>query len=178
VQVNPGFAIGYYNIGTTYQSLGQNNVASYYYNESLKYNPNYPDAIKQKEYLKTNYGLDVQVNPLQVVNPDSLGADKNSAYYYGMGNYYAAKGDYNKALEQFQTAVNLDPNNVDAKINMGNCYGMIQQYDQSIKILEEVVNLYPQNRRAFENLATTYKNAGNNQKAEEYTRKANAIRNN
>jgi tetratricopeptide (TPR) repeat protein len=177
ITVNPGLAIGYYNIGTTYQSMGQNNVASYYYNESIKYNPNYPDAVTQKNYLKTNYGLDVQINPLGVKSPDSLGTEKNSAYYYGMGNYYAAKGDYNLAAEQFKQSVAIDPGNVDSWINLGNCYGMLKLYDLSISTLEDVVKKFPENSRAIENLATTYKNAGNDQKAEEYTRRANALRN-
>ncbi|HET6767924.1 MAG TPA: tetratricopeptide repeat protein [Chitinophagaceae bacterium] len=176
IEASPGLAFPSYNLGTIYQLKGNNEAASFYYNEAIKKNPAYQNAITAKENLKKATGMDVQINPL-TTTVDTTSQIKNGQYYYNLGNYYASRGNYTKAAELFQQSINLDASIEDAYINLANSYGMLKEYEKSIKISEQLLQRNPNNLKALENLAVTYRSLGNNKKAEEYLTKANTLRN-
>jgi len=175
-EASPGLAFPSYNLGTIYQIQGNNEAASFYYNEAIKKNPAYQTAITAKENLKKATGMDVHLNPL-TTTIDTTSQIKNGQYYYNLGNYHASRGNYTKAVELFQQAINLDASIEDAYINLANSYGMLKEYERSISVSEQLLKKNPNNIRALENLAVTYRLLGNNKKAEEYSSKANALRN-
>jgi len=108
---------------------------------------------------------------------DTTSQNKNGQYYYNLGNFYASRGEYVKAAEQFQRSINLDAGIEDSYINLANCYGMLKDYEKSIKVSEQLLQRNPNNIKALENLAVTYRSAGNNAKAEECLNKIKALRN-
>ena len=176
IEASPGLVFPYYNLGTIYQITGNNEAASYYYNQAIKMNPTYLNAINAKKNLKEATGLDVQINPL-TTTIDTTSQIKNGQYYYNLGNFYASRGEYVKAADQFQQSINLDPAIEDSYINLANCYGMLKEYEKSINVSEQLLRRNPNNIKALENLAVTYRSAGNNAKAEECLQKVKALRN-
>ena len=176
IEATPRLVFTYYNLGTIYQITGNNAAASFYYNEAIKMNPTYLNAINAKKNLKDATGLDVQINPL-TTKVDTTSQVKDANYYYNLGNYYASRGDYTKAAEFFQQSINLDVSFEDSYINLANSYGMLKQYEKSINVSEQLLQRNPNNIKALENLAFTYRSAGNEAKADEYLKKAKALRN-
>ena len=176
IEASPGLVFPYYNLGTIYQITGNNAAASYYYNEAIKRNPTYLNAINAKKNLEKATGLDVQVNPLTTTT-DTVSQVKNGQYYYNLGNFYASRGDYVKAAETFQQSINLDASIEDSYINLANCYGVLKEYEKSINVSEQLLLRNPNNIKALENLAVTYRSAGNNAKADECLNKIKALRN-
>ena len=176
IEASPGLVFPYYNLGTIYQITGNNAAASYYYNQAIKMNPTYLNAINAKKNLKESTGLDVQINPL-TTTMDTTSLIKNGQYYYNLGNFYASRGDYVKAAEQFQQSINLDANIEDSYINLANCYGMLKDYEKSINVGEQLLRRNPNNIKALENLAISYRSVGNNAKADECLNKIKALRN-
>ena len=176
IEASPGLVFPYYNLGTIYQLTGNNAAASYYYNEAIKRNPTYLNAINAKKNLKEATGLDVQINPLKTTM-DTVSQVKNGQYYYNLGNFYASRGDYVKAAEQFQQSINLDAAIEDSYINLANCYGVLKEYEKSISVSEQLLLRNPNNIKALENLAVTYRSAGNNAKADECLNKIKTLRN-
>ena len=176
IEASPGLVFPYYNLGTIYQITGNNAAASYYYNEAIKRNPTYLNAINAKKNLEKATGLDVQVNPLTTTT-DTVSQVKNGQYYYNLGNFYASRGDYVKAAETFQQSINLDASIEDSYINLANCYGVLKEYEKSINVSEKLLLRNPTNIKALENLAVTYRSAGNNAKADECLNRIKALRN-
>ena len=176
IEASPGLVFPYYNLGTIYQITGNNAAASYYYNQAIKMNPTYLNAINAKKNLKESTGLDVQVNPL-TTTMDTTSQIKNGQYYYNLGNFYASRGEYVIAAEQFQQSIDLDPGIEDSYINLANCYGMLKDYEKSINVSEQLLQRNPNNIKALENLAVTYRSVGNNAKAEECLKRVKALRN-
>jgi tetratricopeptide (TPR) repeat protein len=129
IEASPGLVFPYYNLGTIYQITGNNAAASYYYNEAIKRNPTYLNAINAKKNLEKATGLDVQINPLSTTM-DTVSQVKNAQYYYNLGNFYASRGEYVKAAEQFQQSINLDAGMEDSYINLANCYGVLKEYEK------------------------------------------------
>ncbi len=162
----PGYAPSYYNIGVLYQGMGKLNVASYYYNQAIKYNPEYLEPKTAANNLKSQ-GIDVHINPLSST-VDFGASNKNSTYYYNLGNYHAANNDYKSAIVSFSKSIELDARNEGAYINLANCYGTLKQYDRCIKVLNQVLAINPSNRNAIKNMALTYKLSGNVERADEY----------
>lgn len=173
IETAPGYADGYYHLGIVYQNLGKNNVASFYYNEAVKYNPEYLEPKKASDALKA-IGVDVYINPLKSA-VDTTVANKDSKYYYELGNYCASQGDYTKAASNFEKSVAMDANNQNAYINLANSYGMLKMYDKALEVSNTVLARDPKNTFALKNMAVVYNILGKPDKANEYMQKIRDI---
>ncbi len=179
IQEAPGYAISYNNMGILYESLGKNELASYYYNKAVDVNPYFPDGVRNSANHKKKTGLDVRMFPSSN-NLDSLEnatpqQNRDYQFYYKLGTDYASKGDYRNAARCLDRATQLNPTFVDALVNLANCYGMLKNYSKNIEVLNKVVALYPNNVQALGNLAVTYDMIGNKDKAEEYRDKVKEL---
>jgi tetratricopeptide (TPR) repeat protein len=175
IETAPGYSDSYYHLGILYQNIGKNNVASYYYNEAVKYNPQYEEPKKASEALKA-MGVDVYINPL-TSTADSTSTNKDTKYYYELGNYYASQGNYSAAASNFQKAVALDDNNENAYINLVNSYGMMKHFDKALEISNKILAKNPKSIFALKNIAVVYNALGNKEKAEEYMEKLREVEN-
>lgn len=173
IETAPGHADSYYHLGIVYQNLGKNNVASYFYNEAIKYNPQYLEPKKAAADLKAA-GIDVFINPLTSM-VDTTTANKDTRYYFELGNYHASQGDYNQAAKNFIKSIELDPNNEQPYINLANCYGMLKQYDKALSISNQLLAKNPKNTFALKNMAVVYNILGDAKKSEEYLQKIREI---
>lgn len=173
IETAPGHADSYYHLGIVYQNLGKNNVASYFYNEAIKYNPQYLEPKKAAADLKA-VGIDVFINPLTSM-VDTTTANKDTRYYFELGNYHASQGDYNQAAKHFIKSIELDPNNEQPYINLANCYGMLKQYDKALSISNQLLAKNPNNTFALKNMAVVYNILGDAKKSEEYLQKIREI---
>ena len=173
IETAPGYSDSYYHLGILYQNIGKNNVASYYYNEAVKYNPQYEEPKKASDDLKA-MGIDVYLNPL-TSRVDSTATNKDSKFYYELGNYYASQGNYSVAANNFEKAVAMDGNNENAYINLANCYGMMKQYDKAIAVSNKILAKNPKSTFALKNIAVVYNAMGNTEKANEYIQKLREI---
>ncbi len=172
----PGYSDSYYHLGIVYQNLGKNNVASYYYNEAVKYNPEYLEPKKAAADLKA-MGIDVFINPLTSI-VDSTATNKDTKFYFELGNYYASQGNYNQAAKNFIKSVALDDNNDKAYINLANCYGMLKQYEKAIATSNQLLSKNPKNTLALKNIAVVYNIMGDVKKSNEYLQKIRDIEGN
>lgn len=173
IETAPGYSDSYYHLGILYQNMGKNNVASYYYNEAVKYNPQYEEPRKAADALKA-MGIDIQLNPLTSV-VDTTVANKDSRYYYELGNSYASQGNYSGAAASFQKAIDMDANNENAFINLVNCYGMMKQYDKAIEVSNLILSKNPNNKFALKNIAVVYNALGDTKKSEEYLQRLREV---
>ena len=176
IETAPGYADSYYHLGILYQTMGRNNVASFYYNEAVKFNPEYLEPKKAAADLRA-VGIDVYLNPLTSI-VDTTSGNKDTKYYYELGNHYASLGDYNKAAESFTKSIELGANNDDASINLANCYGMLKQYDKALAVSNQLLAKNPKNKLALKNIAVVYNLMGDAKKSKEYLEKIKEIEGN
>lgn len=173
IKTAPGYAYSYYNLGIVYQTMGKNNVASFFYNEAIKYNPQYLEPKQAAENLKAA-GIDVHVNPLTSMI-DTTTSNKDSRYYYELGNYYASQSDYIQSAKSFARSIELDNRNEGSYINLANCYGMLKQYDKSLAVSNQLLSINPKNTLALKNIAVMYNLMGDAKRSEEYLQKMNEL---
>lgn len=67
-----------------------------------------------------------------------------------------ATGDINKAKNQYETAVNLDPNNATLRNNLGNTLRDLEDYDGAVKRYQEALAIDPKLLNSYMNLANLY----------------------
>ena len=96
--------------------------------------------------------------------------------WFNLGNAWAKKQDFPKAVEAFGKAVELNPLNEDGWNNLGNSYAAMKDYKNAEKYFLKVAELNPNSSKAINNLAVTYYFLGDTAKANEYFKKAGVKR--
>ncbi|MGY8705829.1 tetratricopeptide repeat protein [Bradyrhizobium sp. 18BD] len=90
---------------------------------------------------------------------DGSAGAKSQAYIL-RGNAYEKRGDYNKALKDFDSAIKIVPSNPIALYNRGNIETSLGQYDKAIDDYTQAIALDPQYARAFNNRCFAYNARG------------------
>jgi len=86
--------------------------------------------------------------------------------YNKRGNAYTAKGDYNRAIQDFDQSIKLNPTYIKPLNNRGVAYLRKGEYDLAIEAFDEAITLNPNYGEAFAN------RAGAHLKKNEYDRAA------
>ncbi len=70
-----------------------------------------------------------------------------------LGDLYSRQGNYEKAIEEFQTAIQLKPNYGDAYHNLGNVYYAIGEDKLAIENYQKAISLNPNLWQSYQNIA-------------------------
>jgi lipoprotein NlpI len=75
---------------------------------------------------------------------------------YNRGNAYAAKAQYDRAIEDFDQAIRLDPKYALTLYDRGIAYGAKGQYDRAIEDFDQAIGLDPKYALAFDGRGVAY----------------------
>ena len=165
----------YYNLGTVYQNNKSNLVyASYCYNQSLSFKPDYAPAFAASEALK-KMGINTLLEPTSN-SFDENSANRDANYYFNLGYKRASEGKFKDAIVAFQEALKMNPNNIDALLNLGNCHGMLGNYQKSIEYNDNIISLNPNEERAYRNNSINYEKIGKLELSKQLLDKANGLK--
>lgn len=89
-----------------------------------------------------------------------------------LGDYYARHGDYEKAIEEFKIAIELQPNYGDAFHNLANVYHQIEKDDLAIENYQKALSFNAKLWQSHQNLAAIYFKHQDHQSAEQHLLKA------
>jgi tetratricopeptide (TPR) repeat protein len=91
--------------------------------------------------------------------------------YYNRGVAYERMGQYDKAIEDYNRAITLNPNYVEAYCNRGGTYEKMDQYDKAIEDYNRAITLNPNYIETYYNRGVTYEKMDQYDKAiEDYNR--------
>ncbi len=151
----PEIALARLTRGIARTALGDRVLATEDYSEALKHydgavDPRNPDslnlyrratslhAIGETDRALSDYGDAIRVDP------------NNSLAYLGRGVLLATrKRAYNRAIEDFDKVLALQPDNVDALISRGNAYSQIGDNGRALADLDRAIQLAPDNPQAY-----------------------------
>lgn len=77
-----------------------------------------------------------------------------------LGDYYSRHGDYQKAIEEFKTAIELMSNYGDAYHNLANIYRQIGNNEEAIANYQKALSFNPNLWQSHQNLAARYFEGG------------------
>ncbi len=150
---NPNYSEVLSDKGAVLAKLGKYEKALETLNKALDYNPNLTIAISNRKYVLKKLGKSTQLwpkkkkelieeNPLKLLKIEEL---------YNKGTNYALEGDFQKAIEFHQKAVELEPQFADGWINLGGDYANINDFEKALKYFDKAIELDPQNYRSWSN---------------------------
>ena len=80
--------------------------------------------------------------------------------YYNRGDAYSEIGEYEKAVADYNKAIQVDPNDADAYYNRGCTYGEMGEYDKAIADFNKAIELAPNDADAYYNRGCAYSEKG------------------
>jgi TonB family protein len=90
---------------------------------------------------------------------------RRGAAYDERGKAYFDKGDYARAIADFSTLIQLDPNHAEAYLNRGSAYGQKDDLDRAIADFDRAIQLNPRLKTAHYNRGLAYKLKGDEDRA-------------
>jgi len=85
--------------------------------------------------------------------------------YANRGIGYDLKGDHDRAIEDYNVAIRIDPEDAFAYNNRGNAYRGKGDYDRAIADYNKAIGLDPKFAMAYNNRGAAYKGKGDNERA-------------
>ncbi|MDA8410059.1 MAG: tetratricopeptide repeat protein [Treponema sp.] len=76
--------------------------------------------------------------------------------WISLGNQQMDSGNYSDAIFAYGKALELDPSNVDVRVDMGTCYRNIGQPQQAITIYKKALQINPRHPNAWRNSGVVY----------------------
>ncbi len=101
-----------------------------------------------------------------------MGKGSYAQSYFGLGNIYLKKGDFQNALLQYQTALEREPNLPRAHLNRGVIFFKLGDYTEAEKEFLEEIKANPQDEKAYNNLSVLYRLQGKSSQAIQFAQKA------
>jgi len=107
-----------------------------------------------------------KLEALGYITPDNPFSHNN------LGQRYMDQGELDKAIVEFQKAIELKPDFPSALNNLGACYGRTGQYDKAERVLRRALEVHPGDLYAINNLAVMFAELRQFDKALEWAQKA------
>jgi tetratricopeptide (TPR) repeat protein len=109
---------------------------------------------------------DVAINYCtQAIESGQLSGKGLAFAFYRRGNGYHEKGDYDRAILDYDQAVRLNPSHANAFSNRGVAYARKGDYDRAIQNYDEAIRLNPNHADAFSNRGVAYARKGDYDRA-------------
>ena len=96
-------------------------------------------------------------------NPEALWGRVNGVFpgvvqegYYNLGVYYSEQGRVDEAIEQFNTAIKINPRHAQAHNNLGIAYTKKMMFNEAIAEYKRALVLDPRHAKAYYNLGIAY----------------------
>jgi len=176
IKLKQDYANAYYNRGKSYYHKGDYNKAIADFTQAICLNPN---DEKSKQFLEeAQRAKDNKLSRFKKIcskliqkfinfcilkslamesKNTIIKVDSNDASgYYKRGNTYLTKGDYDKAIADFNQAINIDPNYAWAYVKRGNAYLTKGDYDKAIEDYNQAINIDPNYAWAYSRRGYTY----------------------
>jgi tetratricopeptide (TPR) repeat protein len=158
LKLDKHIAKAYFIKGFVYKESGDTTKAISSFQTCLEQEPDNYDAHMQLGILygakKNKLAIEYYGNALRL-NPKSTEA------LYDRGLFYQDKLEYNRAMEDYSTLLQIEPNNKDAHYNLGYIHLVyLKVYDQAIKHFTDAINSDPYFVQAYYNRGLCYEYLG------------------
>jgi tetratricopeptide (TPR) repeat protein len=97
-----------------------------------------------------DWDLQIEVCTAIIETPEQSPRNRAVAYK-NRGNAWDAKGDYDRAIDDFSAAIRLDPNYGIAYSNRGRAWTVLLELDRAIADFNEAIRINPKHANAYFN---------------------------
>ena len=163
VILNPQYAGGYSNLGTTFHEQGRLRDALKVYEKAIALQPDYAEAYSNmgntfKELGKFKDAIE-SYNKALLIEPNFADA------YFNMGVVLNEQGNLHEALNAYNKALSFKSDYAEAYNNIGNTLRELENLPEAIEAYCKSLEFKPDYIEAYNNMGNTYQKQGNLDKA-------------
>jgi tetratricopeptide (TPR) repeat protein len=155
----PGSTRLHFTLGELERLYGDEEEAILHYGAEIAEDPRFYYAYEGIALIHARHGEIPKVLQMYLDLLDQ-GIVQESYYHFLLGSVYVIGGDLPDALDEFETAVRMDPRNVHYRLRLGDTYASVGLLDQAMAQYDELVHSQPSYSVAYTRRAGLYRSAG------------------
>ena len=157
VELDPDFALAYGYLSGSYSWVGNTGARD----EAIKKAKALSHKVTEKErfFIEANYASYIERNRekrLRIMQQAAKKYPKEKLFHGWLGVLYRADGKYDKALEEYNKALELDPNYGEAHNALGYLYADMRNFEKSIEHFKKYASLNPGDANPLDSTAEAY----------------------
>jgi tetratricopeptide (TPR) repeat protein len=157
VELDPDFAIACYYLASVYGNL-QNIEASHTAIKRAKA-LSHKATEKERLFIEAYYASTIETDLEKYVRIRRQMAEKfpkEKENFYNLGNYYWNRGELDKAIKEFNKALELDPNYGMARNMLAYTYLNMEDFSKAIEHFKKYVSINPDEANPLDSLGEAY----------------------
>jgi len=166
IEVDRTVVLAYYLLGDIYQQLGKNEEAINYYTKAIDIKPDTMygyNFLAQTQYFKNFKNADESSVNIEYFSASEIHNNRGSTFFYNK--------EYEKAIQEYNKAIELYPNFIKAYINLGDTFQKLNKYKKAIKFYKMAIQKDPLCSLAYKKISDIFYEQGQNEEAEKYYNK-------
>lgn len=165
IEIDPKFSEVYLHLGILYLNLGEHQRAVDIHRKAIKIDPSNDRA---------NYNLRI-IQSIQKKTAN-IEIDHSPKNYCSLGIELVKMEDYDKAIMNYERALEIDPNFYEAYFRLGIAYTKLKEYDKAIENYQYCIKTKPNDYKTYASLSIAYEEIGEYEKSIEYKNKSKEIK--
>jgi serine/threonine protein kinase/tetratricopeptide (TPR) repeat protein len=162
VELDSTFAMAYHHLYRIYANAGEPRKST----TALEKAKTYSKKASERERLliEAYYIGAIEQNPEKadsILQQIVLKYPKDKRAHFELGRRYVAYKQYDKAIEEYNKVLNLDPNFALAYNNLGYIYAWMGDFTKAIESLQRYVSFYPVETNPLDSMGEVYLSMGN-----------------
>jgi tetratricopeptide (TPR) repeat protein len=161
VELDPTFAIAYRELAFAYNFLGDTGARNNAFEKAKTYSEKATE--KEKLYIEADYARFIENNTekrILVLEQMVKKYPKEKGVHYWLGTVYSVNKLSNKAVEELNTALKLDPNYGDAINMLAYTYADMGDFKKAIEYFKSYASVSPGDANPFDSMAEIYLRMG------------------
>jgi len=157
VELDPDFAMAYYYLAFVYGSLGdiEAGVTAIKRAKALSGKTTEKERISIEAAYASRIEKDLE-KYLRIARQRAEKFPKEKENFYNLGNYYRIMGELDKAIKEFNKALELDPNFGDVHNLIGFIYSRMGNFSKAVEHFKKYVSVNPNEPNPVDSLAEVY----------------------
>lgn len=182
--LEPGTIMAYKQLATIYESQDNLQQAIDVLKKALEQNMDEENLSTIKEWLntlisKTTPQVTSETQPVMNEVQEEITADKvieSSQHYLSLGIKCAMSGDMDSAINHFNRALSIEPDNPSIYYNIANAMAQKQDFNNAINYYNKAIQLKPDYLKAYQNLGITFQKIGKTENAQQCFKKVEDLK--
>ena len=156
--------------GLIHQRAGREAEAAVCYQNILRVDPCHADALNLAGILARQEG-DLETAERLACKAVKRNS-KVATYHYSLGLIYELKGNFDRAISSFTTAIALQPGDADSLQRLAKLVGDAGDKEKSIQLYRRVLDLCPERAEVYYKLGGLFRSQGETETSLDYYRRA------
>lgn len=166
VEIHPDFAMAYLLLSSNYNDLNDTKARNEAVEKAMTLSQKTTD--KEKLWIEATYARFIERDLEKYRSILQEMAEKyprEKSVHISLGNYYKSRGRGDKAIEEYNKVLELDPNHGNAFNMMAYTYLRMRNYEKAIEYFKKYVSVSPGDANPYDSLGEAYFIKGDLEKA-------------